>query len=315
MGLVTACTLAQASMGVHPAVERYIRSWFIYWRGVPVAPGGATAGLLLLANLLAAQFQRLELSWRKGGLWLVHSGLVFLFLGEFVSGAFQEESQMTLVRGRPQSYSQSPREVELALTDVTEKGRDRVYAIGEGLLRAGSLVSDARLPFQAAIKKIERRRSPGAAEGELDEVSAEVELLDQGKPIGSWRLDAHHSQTEVFSAQGRQFTLSLRPRRVYLPFTMTLEKFVHEVYPGTDIPKGFSSLVRLEDPGARESRNAVISMNNPLRRGGRSFYQASYLDDSTSILQVVSNPGRSLPYVSCVLVCAGLLLHFLRRIL
>ena len=60
-------------------------------------------------------------------------------------------------------------------------------------------------------------------------------------------------------------------------------------------------------------------MNQPLRYDGKAFYQASFgKNDTLSILQVVENPGWLLPYISCVLVRLGLLVHFgisLRRAL
>jgi hypothetical protein len=51
-------------------------------------------------------------------------------------------------------------------------------------------------------------------------------------------------------------------------------------------------------------------MNNPLRYGGLTFYQAGFENDRTSILQVVSNPSWLVPYVSCVLMGLGLVIHF-----
>ena len=92
---------------------------------------------------------------------------------------------------------------------------------------------------------------------------------------------------------------------------MTLKKFQHDVYAGTDIPKNFSSLVEVSRPSTGEAREVLIYMNQPLRYGGKAFYQASFgKNDTLSILQVVENPGWLLPYVSCVLVALGLLVHF-----
>jgi cytochrome c biogenesis protein ResB len=52
-------------------------------------------------------------------------------------------------------------------------------------------------------------------------------------------------------------------------------------------------------------------MNNPLRYGGLTFYQASFAnDDKTTILQVVRNPNWVLPYIACTLVSLGLLVQF-----
>jgi hypothetical protein len=103
----------------------------------------------------------------------------------------------------------------------------------------------------------------------------------------------------------------MRPRRQHLPYSITLKDFSHDVYPGTDIPKNFSSLVHLSNPARGEERDVLIYMNQPLRYDGKAFYQASFgKGDRLSILQVVENPGWLLPYLSCTLVTLGLLLHF-----
>jgi hypothetical protein len=103
----------------------------------------------------------------------------------------------------------------------------------------------------------------------------------------------------------------MRQRRIYLPYSLTLKKFRHDVYMGTDIPKNFSSLVHLSNPVSGEERDVLIYMNQPLRYDGKTFYQASFgKGDTLSVLQVVQNPGWLLPYVACALVTAGLLVHF-----
>src|SRR5207248_4128644 len=67
MVLVVACTLAQVNMGVFGAVNAYIRSFFVYWNvpgttwTIPIFPGGGLVGLVLTANLIAAQVKRMEL--------------------------------------------------------------------------------------------------------------------------------------------------------------------------------------------------------------------------------------------------------------
>src|SRR5512138_1743818 len=95
MVLVVACTLAQVRLGTLGAVNLYMRSWF-YWMdlgafSLPIFPGGATVGLVLMVNLVAAQSRRLELSWKKAGIWIVHAGLILLFVGEFVTAGYQTD--------------------------------------------------------------------------------------------------------------------------------------------------------------------------------------------------------------------------------
>ena len=103
------------------------------------------------------------------------------------------------------------------------------------------------------------------------------------------------------------------------PFSLTLLKASHTVYPGTDIPKDFRSRVRIDNPAANEHREVEISMNHPLRYGGYTYYQ--YQMDAgqvaqqagrtpSSVLQVVRNPGWLTPYVGCGMVGVGLLIQF-----
>ena len=87
--------------------------------------------------------------------------------------------------------------------------------------------------------------------------------------------------------------------------------FNHSVYPGTEIPKDFSSRVRLLDKEHGEDREILIRMNEPLRYRGETFYQASFLPgDRGTVLEVVKNPGWLLPYVACTMVALGMLIHF-----
>lgn len=119
---------------------------------------------------------------------------------------------------------------------------------------------------------------------------------------------------------GQKYTFTLRPARVIHPFSLTLLKATHTVYPGTDIPKDFRSRVRLENRRTGEQREVEISMNHPLRYGGFTFYQ--YQMDAgqvaeqagrtpSSVLSVVRNPGWLTPYIGCAMVAAGLIVQFL----
>ncbi|MDR1496829.1 MAG: cytochrome c biogenesis protein ResB [Puniceicoccales bacterium] len=114
------------------------------------------------------------------------------------------------------------------------------------------------------------------------------------------------------------------PERRTLPFALHLDKFTHEYYPGTTTPKNFASAIRIIEKktgaaGAAQEdkgRPVTISMNNPLRHEGYAFYQSSYrtgnAEQSTAtILQVVRNPGRWLPYISILFISIGMLIQFL----
>ena len=345
MVLVVACTLAQVPLGTYQAVQTFIRSFVVWWRPdgasfrVPVFPGGGLLGLVLLANLVAAQFLRLERSWRKAGLWLVHLGLALLFVGEFTAALFQVESRIPILEGQTRDWSEDYRKMELAAIDASDPSFDDVRAIPDSRLAAGRAIEDASLPFKLLVRAYHdnaalsmrrpgdapaaatagigtniavRALPPVTADDAENTAAALVEpVAADGTSFGVFLLSNDLPAPQGFTLDGRNWRLALRPRRYYLPFSLTLADFRHDVYPGTDIPKNFSSLVRLKDPERSEDRDVLISMNAPLRHGGRTFYQASFGEgDKLSVLQVVRNPGWTLPYLSCLLVALGLLWHF-----
>lgn len=146
--------------------------------------------------------------------------------------------------------------------------------------------------------------------------SAIVEITGPSGSLGTWIVSPHLKE-QTFEYDGRSWRVALRIKRTYHPFSMTLLKTTHEVYPGTDIPKDFRSRVRINNPQTGESREAEIYMNAPLRYAGLTFYQYQMgrdeLDQSrgTSALQVVRNPGWFSPYFGCALVSYGMARHFL----
>lgn len=343
MCLVVLCTLAQVEMGTQGAVNAYMRS-FIVWRHVsalpfpiPVFPGGALVGLLLTINLIAKTMD-IKLIWSRAGMWLIHVGLVVLFAGEFVAGMMQVDTNLTIEVGQTVNYVQSYKNMELAVIDVTDPAWDEVYSVPDTLLAKGGAIAIPGTPITLNVKRYFPNAElsslpPGAppsmatagvgtgvsvvelpvvsADNEMNQTSAFVEPVAGGRSYGTWLVSVALGAPQSFIHEGHTYLLSMRLRRQYLPYAFTLKQFRHDVYPGTDIPKNFSSLVQVVNPSQKESREVLIYMNQPLRYEGKTFYQASFgKNDTLSVLQVVENPGWLLPYVSCVLVSLGLLVHF-----
>jgi len=148
-----------------------------------------------------------------------------------------------------------------------------------------------------------------------DMPSGVVEIITPEGSIGTWLVSEFIEKAQSITVGNRTFELALRPARHYKNATFTLLKFSHDVYRGTDIPKNFSSRVLLNRPDTGEKREVLIYMNNPLRYQGETYYQASLdPDDHGTVLQVVHNPSWLTPYLSCILVAAGLLVQFLTHL-
>ena len=155
--------------------------------------------------------------------------------------------------------------------------------------------------------------------------SAYIELLkkDRDEAFGTYLVSlaiTEAGQAETIEVDGKPYSIALRHRLTYKPYSLKLIDVQKQDYPGTDIPRHYSSLVRLVDESRGVDREIKIWMNNPLRFAGETFYQSGYFMDpetkaETSTLAVVTNTGWMIPYVSCMIVATGLLTHFLASLL
>ena len=346
MLLVFLGTLAQVHLGIHAVQARYFQSLLIYWSPpgtgwkIPVLPGGYLLGTVLLVNLIAAHAVRFQLTRKKLGIILLHFGVILLLTGQLLTGLFARETQMRIDEGQTLGYSEAPREVELAVIDVTDPNFDQVVAIPEEVLARGGTIQSPTLPFtlnvrqfmgnaHLAMRSQEPQAPPSQAttgpgknivvaeiprtvkDDERDLSAALVEVDGVQGPLGTWLISNAIPEPQGFTLNGHTYELAMRQRRFYKQFALTLLDFAHDRYAGTDIPKNFSSRVRLIDFERNENREVVISMNDPLRYRGFTFYQSGFdNNDKTTILQVVKNPAMLLPYIACGLVALGLVVQF-----
>lgn len=344
--MIFAATLDQVHLGVWGVQAKYFHSFFVLSNipgtslSLPIFPGGYLLGGTLLLNLITAHACRFRLSWKKAGIWLTHLGLILLLIGEGVSGLMQRDGQVRLNVGQTRRYVESFRESELAVTDATGPRYDEVVAIPVARLISKESIQYPKLPFvlrtiayfpNATLRLRSQLTNPPpemATMGDGAEMVAEpipvtykpdesnwptayVEVAAPEGSLGVWLVSAIMEEPQSFTYQGRTWQLALRSRRDYLPFTLTLGKFTHDIYPGTEIPKNFASSIHLHSDDGRSDRAVLISMNNPLRFGGYAFYQAGYANnDHTSVLEAVRNPSWRMPYVSCGLIALGLLVQF-----
>ena len=75
-----------------------------------------------------------------------------------------------------------------------------------------------------------------------------MEIVTPQGSLGTWLVSEYIDQPQSFTWNNHTYQLVMRPRRFYKPYSLQLLKFQHDIYPGTDIPKNFSSRVRAESP-------------------------------------------------------------------
>jgi hypothetical protein len=345
--LVFAGTLAQVRFGLFLVQEEYFQSWFVWWSApsgnlrLPVFPGGHLIGAVLLANLIAAHVRRFSWTWTKLGIQLTHLGLIIMLAGGLATDLFSVHSFMRLKEGTTGNYSEDSMRMELAVIDKSDPEMEQVTAVPGERLADGGAITHESLPFRMEVRGFYRNSKlqmvgEGSASvaastmgtgarvavsakpratrmDERDSMSAVLEIIPAkgGESFGTWLVSDSLAAAQEFECDGRKWSIQLRPARYYKPYSLTLLDFTHETYPGTQIPKNFSSKVNLADTELNDNRQVLIYMNHPLRYRGDTYYQSGFEpDNSGTVLQVVRNPGYQAPYVACVVVSIGLIYQF-----
>jgi len=311
-------------------------------------PGGFLLGLLLCLNLTAAHFRHYRPGWNRAGISLIHGGLLLLLVGGFAIARWQKESALIFAEGQTKAYTEAFRDHEVAIIEVTDPASDHVDVFPASLLRQGPAEAkvgrDGQLIAKVAgfqpnavvrplsqapdLRPLALAKPAGLAARQPMGIAPLPESFDDNRPNNPFAIVTlvHGGESvdvatcllfhENFPPQrvelaGRAYEVGLRRARTYLPFSLELRKFIHERHPGTDIPRRFASDVVVRDGESR--REFFISMNEPLRHGGYTFYQSSYGEDEgkpMSVLQVVRNPAAWMPYVAVGVMSLGLLVHF-----
>ena len=282
---------------------------------------------------------------RQGGNVMLHFGIIILLLSELSTGLFAKESRMQIKEGESANYTVDIRTPEVAIIRSLNDDEEEVTVIPEDRLRAGKKITNDLLPFDVEVTSYfinadlvravdsdaENIATAGIGmnaiavnagvntgvdtRGEVDRPAAYLNLLPKGggESLGTYLVSAGlgDSFDQPIEVGGETYNVIMRFERSYREFEVHLKDFIHDVYPGTTIPKDYRSIVDIKDPALGIDREDInIFMNNPLRFKGETFYQSSFIGDDITILQVVRNHGWMAPYVACMVVGIGLTDHF-----
>lgn len=330
------------------AFWNYPETWpmgnLLHWIPVPV-PGGYLIGPLLAVNLVLSHIRHFKFKWRLLGISVIHFGVLMLLVGQLMTNLLQKEDYMWLDEGETANFVRSFHKDEVYLTRHLDDGTVGVYSFPFSELKEGSVLPKNPFPFEVRVAKVFANAeiqslgsAPGASrhgvdrgigaqfnlgvrdrpsfrsDDQRDVRTAVLEASRDGESLGTWLVSNVFEERfpeQSFTLEGRRYDVGLRYRKTFLPFSLTLLQFNHDRYPGTNIPRNFSSRVRVEHAENGETQEVMIFMNNPLRYEGFTFYQASFAkQDTASMFQVVRNPGWLMPYIACTLVSIGLIYQF-----
>lgn len=114
-----------------------------------------------------------------------------------------------------------------------------------------------------------------------------------------------------FFGEQSVYIFSFGNKRIDLGFDIEMKKFEVGRYQGTSRAMSYQSEVHVNGVG-----DQIISMNEPLKHAGLTFYQASFQSDpgtgepTASILSVNYDPGRWLKYIGSLIMTLGVVSLF-----
>lgn len=164
--------------------------------------------------------------------------------------------------------------------------------------------------YKSAIKKLVKAKDN--EEGGQDVLKVKVTYNNQEKIIdlkgGAQRIP----QLASFKIDDVLFQMAYGSRAIQLPFSIHLNDFILDRYPGSMSPSSYKSIVTLFDErkGTRERKE--IFMNNVLDYEGYRFFQASYDQDELGTRLSVNHDalGTKVTYLAYFLLGLGFLMVF-----
>ena len=335
MVLVFIGTLVQRDLGLYVAQQEYFSSWFKWILFIPI-PSGKLTMLIMFLNLSCYFFRPNIFKKNKLGITITHSGVILMLLGGALTSFFSHEGSVVIGEGETANFYENYYMKEFAIVDTSHPDFDNFTIFNSKLLKKNNILSHKSLPYSIEVLdyfvncKPASRIYAGSDEFKgmaqnffLQEIKKEKEyernisgiiyrIVGSGENDGIYINYVGQPITQTITVDNIDYMLILRRERTYLPFELNLLDFNKTMHPGTNIAKSYSSEVNLIEKNI--ARKILISMNEPLRHRGYTFYQASFIEDGlkqSTVLATVKNHGRLFPYISTVIMCIGILFHML----
>ncbi len=333
-------TVAQRDIGLFMAQKTYFSSWIILLGGFLPVPGGRFTMLIVFVGLVVVFFRDFSLQVRRIGVTILHFGAIMLLVGGFLTAVTAREGSIIIPEGESSDFVSDYHSRELAIIDTRAESHDDVTAISDRRLKPGRSIELEAFPGRIDVLEVFENCQPVRRDGsaptgaqglyrnfDIQELPRDAENSRNTRGLifrvagagegadGVYGLLEYQSVPQTLQTSDGERTIMLRRARTYLPFSIELLDFEKKLHPGTGMARSYRSVVNLIEGDSK--RRVVIQMNEPLRHFGYTFYQSSFIEGAgseTTVLAAVKNAGRTLPYISSLVMCFGLLVHLVLKV-
>ena len=148
-----------------------------------------------------------------------------------------------------------------------------------------------------------------------DGFQARVTIGNESKDLNVFGRKGEIGQSSTLVLQGAEVNISYGSLESELPFSLRLNDFQLERYPGSNSPSSYASEVTLIDPEKGLQKPFRIFMNNILKYKGYRFFQSSFdQDEKGTILSVNQDAtGTTITYFGYLLMIIGMVVTLFNR--
>ncbi|MBE0650995.1 MAG: cytochrome c biogenesis protein CcsA [Bacteroidales bacterium] len=150
---------------------------------------------------------------------------------------------------------------------------------------------------------------------QMDVLMVKIESGSETKEVALQGGDNYVGANNSFDINGVHLNMSYGAKSIQLPFSLKLDQFQLDRYPGSMSPSSYASQVTVIDPKNHKEMPFRIYMNHVLNYDGYRFFQSSYdMDEKGSILSVNHDYwGTFFTYLGYFLMALGMVLSLMNR--
>jgi len=205
-------------------------------------------------------------------------------------------------------------------TIMADRSRDTLEANQQHILRLRSMYDNGEQQFVFGAFESKGKVVVKAGNIKVDRSGTLGLLLDVG-------LGNDHFERYIYGGEGRTgspqifqnkdiaLSISYGSKQISLPFSLYLNDFIMDRYPGTNSPASYASEVSLHDPLSHFQEDFRIYMNHILKYKGYRFFQSSYDRDEAGTYLSVNHDafGTLVTYIGYALLTLGMLMIFVSK--
>ncbi len=184
-----------------------------------------------------------------------------------------------------------------AQDSVVDFTKRLLYGIGGVNFVLTEVIDNAAIGFTTDLNKNSNKQ---------DLLIVDVKLGEETQRINIFGGKGYVNAKNQFTINGLNIYMGYGSKYIELPFSLKLNDFILDRYPGSHSPASFASEVTLLDGEKAEDHR--IFMNNVLDYNGYRFFQSSYDQDEKGTILSVNHDGwgTGITYLGYILLSIGM---------